>query len=240
MPRRVRAGLRQRGDVLAVEQHVAGRGSQRAGDQIDQRGFAGAVRPDQRVAGAARQREIDVVGDTGARRSSFAGCGFRSAASVIGLARLPGATIGRRPQAWPNRPRRANSTTTISSSPMPNCQNSGLSFRELVLQHHVEHSADEGAVQPPAPPRISITSTAADWSKSNTPSVTRIGLREQRAGDAGDRRRRLCRRRPAANAPASRSRACARRFRGCRRAPGRTANRRCGARQESNDSTPRQ
>ena len=38
-------------------------GCKRAGHQIDEGGLAGAVRADQRVAGAALQAEIDVVGD---------------------------------------------------------------------------------------------------------------------------------------------------------------------------------
>ena len=39
-------------DVLAVEQNAAGGRPLHAGEQIDQRGLAGAVRPDQGVAGA--------------------------------------------------------------------------------------------------------------------------------------------------------------------------------------------
>jgi hypothetical protein len=36
--------------------------SQRAGDQVEQRGLAGAIRPDQRVARTLRQPEVDAVG----------------------------------------------------------------------------------------------------------------------------------------------------------------------------------
>ena len=54
-------GLRDRGDVAAVEQHAAGRRRQHAGEQIDERGLAGAVGTDQRVAGAALEPEVDVA-----------------------------------------------------------------------------------------------------------------------------------------------------------------------------------
>ena len=40
------------GHVLAGEQDAAGVGGELAGDQVDERGLAGAVRADQRVAGA--------------------------------------------------------------------------------------------------------------------------------------------------------------------------------------------
>ena len=53
----------ERGDVLAAEQDLAGVGPQHAGHQVDQRGLAGAVRPDQRVAHALRQRNLDVARD---------------------------------------------------------------------------------------------------------------------------------------------------------------------------------
>ena len=62
-PRRARSAWRQRGDVLAIEQHPAGMRLEHAGDQIDQRGLAGAVRADQRVARAALERKIDVARD---------------------------------------------------------------------------------------------------------------------------------------------------------------------------------
>src|SRR6185437_5057223 len=52
-----------RGDVFLAEQDLSAVGREHAGDEIDQRGLAGAVRPDQRVARAFRQRDADVVGD---------------------------------------------------------------------------------------------------------------------------------------------------------------------------------
>ena len=62
MPRRTRwCGARLR-DVLAFERDAAGGGLQHAGQQVDQRGLAGAVGADQRVARAARDVQADVVG----------------------------------------------------------------------------------------------------------------------------------------------------------------------------------
>ena len=237
-----RAGrLRQRGDLLAVEQHVAGRGPHPAGDQIDESRLAGAVRPDQRVPGAARQGEIDVVGDLDGAEilSQVANC--RSAGGGHGCA-PPATAAGARLRSLANVPRRTTSTTTISNKPDAELPEFRARFRQFVLQHHVEDGADKRAVQP--------AGAAEDQHHQHRGRLVevehaerhqRVGLGEQRAGDAGERRRRSCKRPPAADAPASRARACGRRFRGCRPALARTANRRSGVRRKSTiSSTTRQ
>ena len=48
-------------DRLAVERDLAGVGGQHAGDEIEERGFAGAVRADQRVDVAARHIHVEFV-----------------------------------------------------------------------------------------------------------------------------------------------------------------------------------
>ena len=50
------------GDVLAVEQDASAARLHHAGEQIDQRGLAGAVRPDQSVAGALLDAQRHIVG----------------------------------------------------------------------------------------------------------------------------------------------------------------------------------
>ena len=50
------------GDVVAAEHDLAGGRGQDASQEIDQRGLAGTVRSDQRLAGAGLEREGDVVG----------------------------------------------------------------------------------------------------------------------------------------------------------------------------------
>ncbi len=54
---------REGGDVLFAEMDPAGIGFERAGDEVDQRGLAGAVGTDERVAGALGERDGDVLGD---------------------------------------------------------------------------------------------------------------------------------------------------------------------------------
>src|SRR5258708_10300254 len=54
-------GARQMGDVLAAQQDASGARLEHAGDQIDEAGLAGAVGPDQRMAGAAFEPEVDVA-----------------------------------------------------------------------------------------------------------------------------------------------------------------------------------
>ncbi len=55
-------GLRHGGDVAALEQHLPGGRLEHAGQQVDERGLAGAVRPDQRVTRTGAEREVDVAG----------------------------------------------------------------------------------------------------------------------------------------------------------------------------------
>ena len=55
-----RIGL-ERGDVFAGQKNLARVRPQHAGEQVHERGFAGAVRPDERVAHALRQLERDVL-----------------------------------------------------------------------------------------------------------------------------------------------------------------------------------
>ena len=54
---------RQIRDVFGPQIDLAGIGRQHAGHQVDQRGLAGAVGPDQRVARAYRQAQFDIAGD---------------------------------------------------------------------------------------------------------------------------------------------------------------------------------
>ena len=48
-------------DRLALEQDLAGIGGENAGDEIEERRLAGAVRPDQRVDVAGRHLELEIV-----------------------------------------------------------------------------------------------------------------------------------------------------------------------------------
>ena len=61
MPSRTRSMRLEPGDVLAVEQDLAGGRAQHAGEQVDERGLAGAVRADQRMARALLDAERYVV-----------------------------------------------------------------------------------------------------------------------------------------------------------------------------------
>src|SRR5262245_44095451 len=99
------------------------RRAQHAGDQVHQRGLAGAVGSDQRVAGAALEGEIDVAGDRERAEALVQPADFERRAHD-----LAGRTLAPRSSNRPNSPRRANSTTSTSTKPTPNCQNSGLSL----------------------------------------------------------------------------------------------------------------
>ena len=62
-PRLTRCSRLERGDLVRAEEDLAAVRAQHAGHEVDQRGLAGAVRPDQRVARALRQGDRDVPGD---------------------------------------------------------------------------------------------------------------------------------------------------------------------------------
>ena len=50
-------------DVLVAEKNLSSIGLQRTGHDVDERGLAGAVRADQRIANAARQIYFDILRD---------------------------------------------------------------------------------------------------------------------------------------------------------------------------------
>ena len=104
---------------LALEQHLAGARRQHAGEQVDEGGLAGAVRPDQRVARACLEREGDVA--RGAQRAEVLAERARfEQRGHDGFALRGGAA-----SAFSTRPRmppRANSAIATSSRPRPSCQ----------------------------------------------------------------------------------------------------------------------
>ena len=78
---------RQRGDVVAGEADAAGIGRDLAGELADQRGLAGAVRPDDRMQLAGRHVERDRRRRRPRRRSAWSGRRSASSASATARAR---------------------------------------------------------------------------------------------------------------------------------------------------------
>ncbi len=77
------------GDVVAFEQDAAAVRLQHAGELVDDGGLAGAVRPDQRVAGALLHLQREIAGDAQAAEGLFEIAGFerdRHGASLSGTA----------------------------------------------------------------------------------------------------------------------------------------------------------
>ena len=73
MPRCAPAAARHARDVVAEQLDRAAVGREFAGDQVEQRGLAGAVRADDQPPLARRDVEIDVAGDAAGRRTTCAG-----------------------------------------------------------------------------------------------------------------------------------------------------------------------
>ena len=115
-------------DVLAAQQHAARRRLEHARDQIDEARLAGAVGSDQPAARPARKREADVARD-GKRAEAHAD----PARLERGRAHGEALRLRSRPRSSssPRSPLGAKSTVSTSRSPMPNCQNSGLSLARL-------------------------------------------------------------------------------------------------------------
>src|SRR5262249_20866994 len=110
--------LRKRGDSFVAEEYVARRRHERAGEEIDERRLAGAVRSDQRMTHAVRKRKRDVA--VRPERTERFG-ETRGAERRRGHARVP-RRRSRNVAMAPRMPPRANSTTTTSRSPSQNCQ----------------------------------------------------------------------------------------------------------------------
>src|SRR6267378_170111 len=112
--------LSRRRDVLPAEHDPAGGGRQRPGEHVDESGFSGAVRTDQRMARAALQSEIDVVRH-GERAEALA----QSARLESGRAHGLLLSLARIASRMPRIPPRANITASTSIVPMPKYQYSG-------------------------------------------------------------------------------------------------------------------
>src|SRR5450759_3160593 len=114
-PQRATAINRQRGDVVAGEMDAAGIGRHLAAELADQRGLAGAVRPDHRVQLAGGDVEHDIVGGDDALEALGQ---MTDLQQRLAHARTFAPSLASRP----SMPRRANNTTRSSKGPMIICQ----------------------------------------------------------------------------------------------------------------------
>src|SRR6266702_7388667 len=123
--------LRGARHVLAAEQDPAGGGRERSHQHVDEGGLAGAVRPDQGVARAGLQTEIDVVGH-GERAEALAQP-VRFERSAHDFLR----SLASRASRIPRIPPRANITTSTSITPIPKPQYSGncLAKRSCAMRY---------------------------------------------------------------------------------------------------------
>ena len=204
----------------AVEEDAAGVRGELAGDQVDQRGLAGAVRADQRVAGAARQGDRDVAGDL--ERAEALRERFGAEARVIGRrVDVSRARPARRARP-PRMPLGMTRTTTISRRPIQKYQYCGF----------MPASWSRASMKMSAP-RMRAVEAAGAAEDQHDDDVGRAleaqgverdgvgGLGEERAGGAGHRGGDRVDRSAGARGGRSRSPACGGRSRGCRAAPGR-------------------
>ncbi len=116
------------GDVVAVQHDGAGIGAQHAGQEIDEAGLAGAVRPDQAEPRAGLEIEVDrlrhrqraeALGKAAHRQR---GGGFGHLRAAPGHSRAP---APRTQSATPIKPPSRNSTIATSKPPITNIQRNG-------------------------------------------------------------------------------------------------------------------
>src|SRR5207245_618473 len=111
---------------IAAEDHVAGRGFEKPGQQIDERGLAGAIGADQGLASARRDTEIHLGGgDEAPEPLDEIACLQSVSHRGLPAALRAGNTAASRRNP-PMMPSRAKSTTSTSRSPSQNCQYWGL------------------------------------------------------------------------------------------------------------------
>ncbi len=115
-------GLRQCGDVIAIQQDTPRGRCETAGDQVDERRLAGTVRTDQGVACARFQAEVDVVCNDQRAEPLVQAGGFQ-----CGSQRNLRIALSIRP----SNPPRANITISTSRRPIQKYQNSGCSFASV-------------------------------------------------------------------------------------------------------------
>jgi hypothetical protein len=80
-------GRRQRRNILSLIQNLAGRGLQKLGQEIEARGFAGPVGPDQCVYASTADPEIDIA--NGEEAGEFLGQSMGFENELIGQSNFP-------------------------------------------------------------------------------------------------------------------------------------------------------
>src|SRR5262249_39473178 len=126
-PHGAAAHRRERGDIAAFVHDAAGVGRDRAGHDAEQRGLAGAVRPDDAERLALAEREIDPGGDD-ARPEAFGVLvggeeGHGSSGSWPGLPR-PSTPFLAQSKAW-MRGTSPRMTPTVATSAAAACRRPG-------------------------------------------------------------------------------------------------------------------
>ena len=173
--------LRQRGDVLAGQPDLARRRRQASGDQVDERGLAGAVGTDQRVPRACLEAEVDVLRHAQRAEILVQPGGFE----CRGHERRR--TMRQACSARPITPPRANMTTSTSSRPEPEEPVDRIGLGKLVLGDHENRRADEGAVEPADAAEDEHDEDGAGALEADDVEADELRrLREQAAGDAGE------------------------------------------------------
>ena len=232
MPSLTRSACAVAGDVAAGQQHASARRRQHAGEQIDERGLAGAVGADQRVARAGGELEVDFL--HGHERAEMAAQRLRLQANLgHGALRLRAIAPPQR-LAEAENPVAGKQRDQHQQQPEAELPGGRIDLRQKMLQRQIDDGADERAVEPSVAAENENDEHGRGAVETEHAEIdVGRGLRPQPAGDAGERRRNGVADDQPRAAPASRSRACAARFRGCRSGSGRTANRPACARTES-------
>src|SRR5665213_161853 len=155
-------------DVLAVQMHRAAVGRQFAGDEIEQRGFAGTVRANDQPPFARLDIQVDAARDTQAAEGfveTADGERAHAGVSVLAVALTAGVRLrkaNRHSRALPGTsPSGIKMTMATKMAPSRKFQRS-MKPDTTVLMTTTSVAPTTGPSKVPGPPEITISSTSAD------------------------------------------------------------------------------
>ena len=231
MPSFTRCGLRDAGDVLPFEQHLA-----RLGGSTPVRRLMKVVLPAPlgpisawRAPGSSRK---STSRDAVSAPKVLLRAGFEQRVAHGGARVRRKRCVSASPR--PRMPLRANSAIDDQQQADAELPGRRIGLRQEVLERHVDDGADEGAVEPAVAAEDQDDEHGGRAVEAERAQVdVGVRLRPQGAGDAGDRRGNGVADDQPRSAPARRPRACAACSRGCPSGSARTANRPACARTRS-------
>ena len=191
MPSLTRCGLRDRGDVAAVEQHLRPRvGGSTPVSRLTKVVLPAPLGPISAWRAPASSRKSMSRAAASAPKFLLSAAGLEQRHRAHDGAAPDGGSAAASVPTRPRMPLRANSAISTSSRPEPELPGGGIDLRQEMRQRHVGDGADERAVEPAIAAEDQDDEHGRRAIEAERAQVdVGVGLRPEPAGDAGDRRR---------------------------------------------------